>query len=87
MRIAVYSLCFIIALVCVFLLFRAHRRTNFNLLFWSGLYFVGQLIACALVILDRFVFADVDLYPLRLSINFVSICALLYGLIFMRQED
>ncbi|MBL8018585.1 MAG: hypothetical protein JNM27_02885 [Leptospirales bacterium] len=86
MRILVYSLCVAIALLCAWLLVRAYYRTKFNLLFWSSVYFFGQIVIGVLVILDNFVFPEFSLYPFRLIISFVSIVSLLYGLIFMREE-
>ncbi|MBL8022064.1 MAG: hypothetical protein JNM27_20480 [Leptospirales bacterium] len=61
-------------------------RTKFNLLFWSSVYFIGQIVTGVLVILDNLLFPELDLYPVRLIISFASILALLYGLMFMREE-
>ena len=86
MRFLVYALCIAIALMCAWLLLRAYARSGYNLLLWSGIFFIGQVVNGILVIVDIFVFPDVDLRIGRLIIVFISVLALLYGLIFMREE-
>ena len=77
----IYGLCSATALACAVLLLRSHRRTGFRLLLWSGLCFVGLCITNVLLVLDRFVFLDVDLSSWRLGVGFVAMLLLVFGLV------
>lgn len=81
MAVLSYVISFATALGCAVLLTRAWRRTRVRLLFWSALCFWG--LACA----NGFVFVDLqltpqwDLYGVRLAAGLVSVCVLLYGMV------
>ena len=77
----IYSLCALTSLVCALLLLRSYARTRFKLLFWSGLCFAGLTVNNVVLVLDRFVFTDVDLSTSRLWIAAAAIALLVYGLI------
>ena len=66
MAIVIYSLCAVTCLACVMLLFRGYRQSHSRLLFWSALCFLGLTASNVLLILDRVIYVQVDLYPLRL---------------------
>ena len=77
----IYTLCALTALTCAVLLLRAYARSKAVVLFWSGLCFVGLTLNNALLVADRIVFPEVDLYTLRLAMGFIALLLLLYGLI------
>ncbi len=78
----IYSLCTVTSLACAALLLRSYRRTGHRLLFWSGLCFIGMSINNLLLVLDKVVFLQLDLLPLRLISALVALLLLLYGLIY-----
>jgi len=81
MAAVIYSLCALTSLACAVLLLRGYARTRAKLLFWSGLCFAGLTVNNVVLVLDRFVFLEVDLAPLRLATAVVALALLLYGLI------
>jgi len=81
MAAVIYSLCALTSLACAVLLLRGYARTRAKLLFWSGLCFVGLTVNNVVLVLDRFVFLEVDLAPLRLATAVVALALLLHGLI------
>jgi len=81
MAIAVSILDALTTLACAILLLRGYARTNKKLLLWSGLCFTGLTISNSLMFVDLVLFADIDLYPWRLSTAAISMAILLYGLI------
>jgi hypothetical protein len=81
MAAVIYSLCALTSLACAVLLLRGYARTRAKLLFWSGLCFAGLTVNNVVLVLDRFVFLEVDLTPLRLATAVVALALLLYGLI------
>ena len=85
MAAAVYSLCALTALICAVLLLRAYAKQHHRLLFWSGLCFCGMFANNALLMLDRLVFPTRDLSTLRLTVAFVALLPLLYGLIWEEE--
>lgn len=78
----VYSLCGLTALLCAFLLLRAFRQTRSGVLWWSGLCFCGLTVSNALLLLDKLVYTQIDLQPVRLSTTLLSFGLLLYGLLY-----
>jgi hypothetical protein len=78
---AVYALCAGAALLCTVLLLRAYRETGTRLLLWSTICFGCLTLNNLLVILDRIVFPDIDLFLLRDVAALAGIAALLFGLI------
>ena len=82
MAAVVYLLCTFTSLLCAIMLFRAFRKSQFRLLFWSSMGFTGFALSNILLIVDLLVFPDVTYI-----INFRSIPAvigmvtMIYGLI------
>lgn len=82
MATVVYLLCAFTSLLCAIMLFRAFRKSQFRLLFWSSMGFTGFALSNILLIVDLLVFPDVTYI-----INFRSIPAvigmvtMIYGLI------
>lgn len=77
----VYSLCALTSIVCATLLIQGYLRTRSTLLLWSSLCFVGLVANNLLLVLDRILVPDVDLYTLRLSVALVAMALLVYGLV------
>ena len=76
-----YTVSFMTALVCAVLLTRAWRRTRVRLLFWSALCFWGLAVTNGLAFVDLHLVPQHDLFVLRLATGFVSVCVLLYGMV------
>jgi len=81
----IYSLCALTSLACAWLLLASHRRTGHRLLFWSGWSFVAMTVNNLFLVLDKVVFPDVYLLPVRLVAALVSMLLLLYGLIYEKE--
>jgi hypothetical protein len=77
----VYGLSAATAFACAILLLRSYIRTRFRLLMWSGLCFAGLCLNNILLVLDKFVFLDVDLSPWRLGLGLASVLLLLVGMV------
>jgi hypothetical protein len=82
MVLLIYALCALTALACAVLLLLGAHRTGSRMLFWSGLCFAGLTLTNLLVIIDHYLFREVDLGPLRLGSALLAVSLLLYGLIF-----
>lgn len=78
----IYGLCTLTSLACAWMLLSSYRRNGVRLLFWSGLCFIGMSVNNVLLVLDKLVFTQVDLLPLRLASALVALLLLLYGLIY-----
>jgi hypothetical protein len=81
----IYSLCTLTSLACAWLLLASYRRTGHRLLFWSGWSFVAMTVNNLFLVLDKVVFPDVYLLPVRLVAALVSMLLLLYGLIYEKE--
>ena len=76
-----YALCALAAGFCAALLLSVYSQTRYKLLFWGGLCFVGLTCNNALLMLDKFVFPDVDLSTWRLVVALFALLLMLYGVI------
>ena len=77
-----YLLCLLTSAGCMWLLFRAWRRTGSSLLFWSALCFVGLALNNLVVFVDVVLLPDVEGFqPLRQLANLGAIGVLLWGFI------
>jgi hypothetical protein len=85
MAIIIYSLCTLTSLACACLLLGSYRRTRHRLLFWSGASFVAMTVNNVFLVLDKIVFPDVYLLPVRQVSALVSMLLLLYGLIYEKE--
>jgi hypothetical protein len=81
----IYSLCTLTSLACAWLLLASYRRTRHRLLFWSGWSFAAMTVNNLFLVLDKIVFPDADLLPVRLVSALVSMLLLLYGLIYEKE--
>ena len=77
----VYALCALTSIVCAALLIQGFLRTRSRLLLWSSLCFVGLVANNLLLVLDRIILPDVDLYTVRLFSALVALTLLVYGLV------
>jgi len=85
MAILIYSLCTLTSLACAWLLLCSYRRTRHRLLFWSGASFVAMTVNNVFLVLDKVVFPDVYLLPVRQASALVAMLLLLYGLIYEKE--
>jgi Family of unknown function (DUF5985) len=76
-----YALCTLTALLCAWLLLRAYFRSRYRLLLWGGLCFLGLTLNNALVVADRLLFPEVNLFTWRLIVALLAMMVLLYGII------
>lgn len=81
----IYSLCAAASLTCAWLLLTAYGRSHFRLLFWSGLCFAGLTVNNVILVLDRFVFTQIDLTTIRLATGLAAVLLLLFGLIWEKD--
>jgi hypothetical protein len=77
----IYGLCGLTSLLCAGLLWRSYQRSRYRLLLWSALCFTGLTLSNGVLMLDKLIFPDIDLLPLRLASALVALLPLLYGLI------
>ncbi len=77
----IYGLCALTAFLCACFLLQAYNRSHYKLLLWGGLCFVGLTLNNILVIGDELIFPTVDLSIWRVATALLSMCVLLYGLI------
>lgn len=78
----VYAMCALTCLLCAVLLFRGYASLRSKLLFWSGLCFTGLLLSNIVLVLDKLVYTEIDLLPMRLWITLTALVLLLYGLLY-----
>jgi hypothetical protein len=77
----IYFMCAGTSAACAALLLRGYSHTKVDLLFWSGLCFVGLGISNVLLVLDLVFITQVSLLTVRHLISLASVSLLLYGLI------
>ena len=85
MAVLIYSLCTLTSLACACLLLGSYRRARHRLLFWSGASFVAMTVNNVFLVLDKIVFPDVYLLPVRQGSALVALLLLLYGLIYEKE--
>ncbi|MHA3773711.1 DUF5985 family protein [Verrucomicrobiota bacterium sgz303538] len=79
----VYILCALTSLMCAVLLGRAYKANRVPLLFWSALCFAGLTLTNILLCVDLVMLGpEISLVGIRAAVALVSVCLLLYGLIF-----
>jgi len=77
----IYGLCTITAFLCAWLLLRAYYRSRYRLLLWGSLCFFGLTLNNALVVVDKLMLPEVNLFALRLIVALLGLSVLLYGII------
>jgi hypothetical protein len=83
--VTIYALCALTSLACAWLLLGSYRRTRHRLLFWSGCSFVAMTVNNVFLVLDKVVFPDVYLLPVRQGSALLAMLLLLYGLIYEKE--
>jgi hypothetical protein len=81
----IYTLCALTSIACLVLLWRSWRKSGARLLFWSALCFGALSVNNVLLVLDRVVFLEQDLFDWRLAAALVAVALLLFGLVW--EED
>jgi hypothetical protein len=76
-----YALCTLTAAVCAWLLLRSYFRTHYRLLLWGGICFCGLTLNNALLVVDKILLPDVNLFTPRLVLALLSMVVMLYGVI------
>ncbi|HEV8723668.1 MAG TPA: DUF5985 family protein [Candidatus Binatia bacterium] len=77
-----YALCALTASFCAWLLLRAYyHQSRYRLLLWGGLCFIGLTLNNALLVVDKLLLPDVNLFTWRLILALVALLVLLYGII------
>jgi len=78
----IYTLCTLTSLLCAVLLLRSYFRSKYRLLYWAGICFVGITLNNMLLVADKLIFPNIDLFPFRVAVGFLALCFFMYGLIF-----
>ena len=81
----VYTLCALTSILCALLLLRGYRKSRSALLFWSGVCFIGLAANNLLLLVDRYVVPELDLFVPRTLIALAAMSVLMYGLIFQSR--
>jgi hypothetical protein len=76
-----YALCAFTAGLCAWLLLRGYYRSRYKLLLWGGLCFIGLTLNNAMLVMDKLLLPDVNLFTWRLVIALVALLVMLYGII------
>ena len=76
-----YALCAMTAGLCAVLQLRAYGRSRYRLLLWGGVCFVGLCLNNALLVVDKLVLPQVDLFAARLLVALAAHLVLIYGLV------
>lgn len=83
---AVYLLCFLTSAICAWLLMRSYLQARGNMLFWSALCF-GLLALNNLVVIFDLMLIPQNLSLYRLAASLLAIGLLLFGFIWMGDEE
>lgn len=78
----IYILCALTSLACAWLLLQRYRSSRHRLLFWSGLSFSILSLNNLILVVDKLIFPEMDLLPLRHISALAAVMLLLYGLIY-----
>ena len=76
-----YALCALTALFCAWMLIKAYYQSRYRLLLWGSLCFAGLTLNNTLVMVDKLVLPDVNLFTWRLVVALIALLVLLYGII------
>ena len=83
----IYSLCAVTSAFCALLLLQAYWRTDYRLLFWSGLFFAIATVNNIMLVVDKVIFpVEIDLSIPRYLVALTALGCLFKGLIF-NEED
>jgi hypothetical protein len=81
MAAVVYVLCALTSFACAVLLLRAYFQRRVNLLFWSGLSFIGFALSNLFLVIDTIMVPAVDLRLFRSVPVLAGLAVLIYGLV------
>lgn len=81
----VYGLCALTSILCAWLLFRGYRSSRMRLLFWSALCFGFFALNNIILLIDLYVFPDVNLFLVRTTPALAGVAVMLFGLIWERS--
>jgi hypothetical protein len=81
MAATVYILCMAASSLCALMLWRAYRQSKVRLLFWSALCFGGLAVNNLLLVVDRLVLPNVDLFWVRSFAAVFGIAAMIFGFV------
>ena len=68
-------------LLCAILLLWRFSQVGLRLLLWSGLCFAGLTVNYVILIVDRVVLIEMDLFLVRLLVTAAAMSLLVYGLV------
>ena len=78
----VYLLCAAASVLCASVLLLKYRSSRVNLLFWSGICFVGFAVGNVLLFIDLVLLPErIDLIVIRTLPTLIGLCCLLWGLV------
>ena len=78
----VYSLCFLMSLLCAGLLVRSYRAARSSLLMWSSLCFIGLAISNLILVIDLVLTGPTtDLSMVRQGAALAALALLVVGLV------
>lgn len=78
---AVYVLCALTSFACAVFLLRAYVGRRLNLLFWSGLGFIGFALGNLFLVIDTMMVPAIDLRFFRSVPVLAGLVVLIYGLV------
>lgn len=84
---AVYSLCFLAATACAWLLARSYARSGARLLLWSCLCFVLLAGNNLVLIVDMLILPQTDLRLGRLLFALAAVSVLLFGFVWDLEKE
>lgn len=76
-----YALCAVTALFCALMLFKAYFQSRYRLLLWGSLCFIGLTFNNTLLVVDKILLPDVNLFTWRLIVALLGLLVFLYGII------
>jgi hypothetical protein len=76
-----YALCAVTALFCASMLIKAYYQSRYRLLLWGSLCFMGLTLNNTLLVVDKLVLPEVNLFTWRLIVALIALLVFLYGII------
>ena len=84
---AVYSLCFLAASACAWLLGRSYGRSGARVLLWSSLCFLLLAANNLVLVIDMLILPGLDLRLARLLFALAAVSVLLFGFIWDLEKE
>lgn len=76
-----YTLCALTAYFCAWSLLRAYYTNGYRLLLWGGLCFTALALNNTLLIADKLLLPEINLFTWRLLLALLGLLIFLYGII------